>query len=796
MNPLSRWLSIRMQLQALFGLLLLTGFTVLVLDEINLRADIATLGRVRDDSLSGLRLTKSISDAYGLDIVDTAFRVRNKLMGWDQGIEVVDAARAGIERDWKSLLAFSLPVEQHAVIDEVSKARISADRAAQKLRDILLSKDIRALGNFADTELYPAIDPVTSRFKILADLKLLDTEREIREHIDSARRVDWWRIVLSLITLSVVMIVGRSILRNIYSGVESLVRLAQLARDRDFVAPTRYTPEGELGEVHTALLAMRHDLLTYENSLLDSEARAHAASKAKSSFLAAMSHEIRTPMVGVAGMLELLAQTPLDSDQREQVEIVQNSARSLLQIIGDILDFSKIEAGKLELNPAPIDLRELVRASTNNFLATASSKALKLDCMIDPRIGSAHLGDAMRLRQILSNFLSNALKFTERGEVQVQMERLASEGQRELIALRVRDTGIGISAGDRERLFQPFAQTLDGGARHQDSTGLGLSICGHLAALMGGEITLESAIGSGTTFSLIVRLPLADPALLERKMPLANLVAPRTAPKVADAAREGSLILLVDDHPTNRAVITRQLNQLGYACETATDGEAGWHAWRSGRYALLLTDLHMPRRDGHSLAALIRAEEQSQKHARAPIIALSANVSTEEVERSRTAGIDDFLAKPASLALLGSTLQRYLPLSRFAGMQTGFTVSGDDRDARQADSSTRPMTLSELTRGDTTLEQELIEDFVQSTRQDLGALQAALAGNDADAVARESHRIKGASGLVGATAINRCATHIEAAARARDLATASTHVNDLDIALNHFATAHQIDNQT
>ncbi|MEO7323696.1 MAG: ATP-binding protein [Dokdonella sp.] len=795
MNPLSRRLSIRVQLQVLFGLLLLTGFTVLALDEINLRADIATLGRVRDDSLSGLRLTKSISDAYGLDIVDTAFRVRNNLMGWDQGIEVVDDARAGIERDWKSLLAFSLPVEQSAVIGEVSKARISADRAAQKLRDILLSKDIGALGNFADTELYPAIDPVTSRFKFLADLKLLDTEREIRGHIDSARRVDWWRIVLSLITLTVVMIVGRSILRNVYSGVESLVRLAQLARDRDFVAPTRYTPEGELGEVHTALLAMRHDLLTYENSLLESEARALAASKAKSSFLAAMSHEIRTPMVGVAGMLELLAQTPLDTDQREQVEIVQNSARSLLQIIGDILDFSKIEAGKLELNPAPIDLRELVRASTNNFLATASAKALKLDCTIDPRIGAAHLGDAMRLRQILSNFLSNALKFTERGEVQVQMERLASEGQRELIALRVRDTGIGISAEDRERLFQPFAQTLDGGARHQDSTGLGLSICGHLAGLMGGEITLESVIGTGTTFSLIVRLPLADRGLLERKMPLANVVTPRTAPKVAEAAREGSLILLVDDHPTNRAVITRQLNQLGYACETAVDGEAGWQAWRSGRYALLLTDLHMPRRDGHSLAALIRADEQSRGLARAPVIALSANVSTEEVERSRAAGIDDFLAKPASLALLGSTLQRYLPLNRFTDAQTGFTAAGDDPNVPQGYSNTRPMTLYELTRGDATLEHELIEDFVQSTRHDLAALNAALAGNDADAVARESHRIKGASGLVGATTINTCATHIEAAARARDLASVSTHANDLDVALNHFAAGHRIDKQ-
>jgi signal transduction histidine kinase/CheY-like chemotaxis protein/HPt (histidine-containing phosphotransfer) domain-containing protein len=793
MKPISSRVSIRVQLLALFGLLMLTGFTVLLLDEINLRADITTFNRLRDDSLSGLRMAKSISDAYGLDIVDTTFRVRNNLMGWDQGVEVVDSAREGIERDWKSLLGSSLPPEQRVVIDEVAKDRISADHAAQKLRDIMVAKDADALGKFADTELYPSIDPVTSRFKFLADLKMLGTEREVREHIASARRTDWWRIVLSLITLTVVTLVGRSILRDVYRGVESLVRLAQGARDHNFVAPGKYTPEGELGEVHDALLAMRHDLLTYETSLLESEARAQAASKAKSSFLAAMSHEIRTPMVGVAGMLELLAQTPLDSDQREQVEIVQNSARSLLQIIGDILDFSKIEAGKLELDPAPIDLRLLVRASTNNFLATASAKALKLECSIDERIAPAHLGDAMRLRQILSNFLSNALKFTERGGVQVRLERLAGEGQRELIALRVRDTGIGITAADQALLFQPFAQTRDGGARHQDSTGLGLSICQHLAGLMGGEITLESQAGSGTTFSLIVRLPLADAGLLANTVQ-ATLVAPsRIAPSVADAEREGSLILLVDDHPTNRAVIARQLNQLGYACETANDGEAGLQAWRSGRYALLLTDLHMPRRDGHSLAAAIRSDEQSQHRPRAPVIALSANVSTEEVERSRTAGIDDFLAKPASLAVLAAALQRYLPLIRFAGTQTGFIA--DDIDAPRTDARLPAMALSELTRGDTALEQELIADFVHSTRQDFVALQAALARNDADAVARESHRIKGASGLVGAVTINACATRIEAAARAHDLAPVPAHTSELGIELNRFAAAHRISDE-
>src|SRR5690348_911063 len=295
-------------------------------------------------------------------------------------------------------------------------------------------------------------------------------------------------------------------------------------------------------------------------------------------------------MVGVAGMLELLARTRLDDEQRQQVDIAQNSAQSLLQIIGDILDFSKIEAGKLELNPAPLDLRALVGNATDNFLGTASAKGLRLECEIDERVAPAHLGDAPRLRQILSNFLSNALKFTERGHVLVRLERLAAEDRRELIALRVEDSGIGVSAADQARLFEPFEQAGDGN-RRMDGTGLGLSICRRLADLMGGEIHMDSRLGAGTTMSLVVRLPVADAATLEPGAMLPDAV--RTTPSVAEAAREGSLILLADDHPTNRAVIARQLNQLGYASESAHDGETALQMWRSGKYALLLTDLHM-----------------------------------------------------------------------------------------------------------------------------------------------------------------------------------------------------------
>ena len=774
MKLLQRKLSIRTQLLALFGLLLGAGFCVLVMDEIALQDEISTFDALLHDSLSGLRLAKSISDSYGLEIVDTTFRVRNYLMGWDQGVKVIAVAKSDIQRDWQALLETNLSPEQHVLTDEIAKARTLADGATDKLHAILLAQDIKALGKFADTELYPAMDPVTTRLQFLADVKMLDAEHAVTGHLAHARAVGWWRIALSLAALIFVFVVGRGVLRNVYKGIGALVHLARHARDPTFLARPTFDAEGsELAQINDALLAMRGDLLSYEKNLLDSEARATAASKAKSSFLASMSHEIRTPMVGVAGMLELLAHTPLDAGQREQLEIAQNSAQNLLQIIGDILDFSKIEAGKLELNPGPLDLRALVSASTNNFLGTGSAKGLKLECHVDARLSGAHIGDALRLRQILSNFLSNALKFTERGGVQVIVDRLAAEDQRELIALRVKDSGIGISAEDQERLFQPFEQAGDGGAQRADSTGLGLTICRRLAEMMGGEIVMESRLGGGTTMSLIVRLPLADPALVARKEALIG--APmRPAPSVAEAEREGSLILFADDHPTNRAVIARQLNQLGYTCETAHDGESALQMWKSGRYALLLTDLHMPKRDGYSLAEAIRIDERVHLRPRAPLVALSANVSTEEIERSRNAGIDDFIAKPTPLAVLANTLQRHLPLQRFIAQAA----------IRQ------PAAAVPVASGvDAVLDRGLIEDFLHTTREDIAALRVALAHGDAGAISREAHRIKGASALVGASALHAVATRIEAAGRDNDVPAAQAALVQLESAAAQFAQA-------
>src|SRR5690606_32207198 len=308
-----------------------------------------------------------------------------------------------------------------------------------------------------------------------------------------------------------------------------------------------------------------------EQRLRASEAKARDASEAKSNFVAAMSHEIRTPMIGVTGMLEILAHSELDDEQRRTIQVIQQSARSLLQIIGDILDLSKVEAGRLELTPTTVSLPRLLRSTVANFSSSASSKGLVLNCSIDDRIAPAHVADGLRLRQILSNFLSNAIKFTETGVVEAALEWRGREGEGDRLCFRVTDTGIGVTPEQQAKLFQPFQQAEGSITRRFGGTGLGLVISRRLAELMDADVSMDSTPGAGTTMRLALVLPRGDEADLEPEAmpdPTEGFMA-RPLPSVEQALQERSLVLIVDDHPTNRLVVGRQLQLAGYASETA-----------------------------------------------------------------------------------------------------------------------------------------------------------------------------------------------------------------------------------
>ncbi len=264
---------IRMQLLGLFGLLLFTGAAVLALDELERRENERTLLELKDESLAALRRTKAVSDAYGMDIVDTTFRVRNHLISWEEGVQVVDNARLRIREHWAAIEKMPLSAEQAEVFAQVGRARVRADTAAETLRGILVQKDNVALARFADTELYPAIDPVTTRMKHLGDLEMIEAEMLVRAREVAARRAAWVRFLLSAFTLAVVAVVGMRLVRNIYKGVEGLVALAQQMRRHDYSAAPRYRPRGELADVMDAFLGMRDDVRKFEAELNQQLAR-------------------------------------------------------------------------------------------------------------------------------------------------------------------------------------------------------------------------------------------------------------------------------------------------------------------------------------------------------------------------------------------------------------------------------------------------------------------------------------------------------------------------------------------
>jgi CheY-like chemotaxis protein len=469
-----------------------------------------------------------------------------------------------------------------------------------------------------------------------------------------------------------------------------------------------------------------------------------------------MSHEIRTPMNGVLGMLELLSLTRLDAEQRTTLEIVRDSGRSLLRIIDDILDFSKIEAGKLEVRPEAASIRAIVENVVGIYSGNASSKALVLKATVDPRIGPALFVDPLRLQQILNNLVSNAIKFTSKGHVAVDATLVDRKDGVEVIRLSVTDTGIGIAEEMQAALFQPFTQAGGAIAAAFGGSGLGLSIGQRLAQLMGGSIKMSSVLGKGTIMSLTLPLRVAEeglPPVTDTSFSAAD--ARRTAPAVDAAEEEGTLVLIVDDHPINRLVLMRQVTALGYANETAEDGRVALEMWTSGRFALVITDCNMPVMDGYALARAIRDVEAGSGLPRTLILACTANALRGESENCFAAGMDDYLAKPVELSTLRSKLDHWLPL----------------RTRRAPASILEASALHEVTGGDPGMQREVFARYLAENSSDVADLHRAIETRDATQATHAAHRINGASKTIGAAALGEVVERIEGAARREDWAS-------------------------
>jgi signal transduction histidine kinase/CheY-like chemotaxis protein/HPt (histidine-containing phosphotransfer) domain-containing protein len=510
---------------------------------------------------------------------------------------------------------------------------------------------------------------------------------------------------------------------------------------------------GELAHIQGKIVNYAQDMELKNLDLSVTKSAAENVARLKSDFLAMMSHEIRTPMNGIIGMTELLLESRLDARQERYAKTVMNSADTLLTILNDILDLSKIEAGRLELESVAFDFQTMVEEICNLFSFRAKEKETRLEKTWDSSMPRYFLGDVGRIRQIVSNLFSNAIKFTNGGYVRLTAHVVSEGGGEVTLRVTVEDSGIGIPADVLPMIFDKFTQADASTTRKFGGTGLGLAICKQLTSLMSGDIGVESVLGKGTVFWFTVRLRTAEAS------DVAKAEDSRTEALESRKSLRGTRILLAEDNAVNQDLEIEMLETMECIVTLAQTGIEAVNLYDPDAYDIILMDCEMPDMDGYEATIKIREQEQSTGGKRIPIIALTANVLSGAREKCFFSGMDAHLSKPVSRKSLLMTLSKWLPGEMEDA--TDFSLSAVPQEKEEGISEVSLNEIRDLMREKYPA---ILRKFISNTDDLLSRLDAAISQKDnLQEVAREVHSLKSSSRYMGAVKVGNAAEMLEEA---------------------------------